>query len=156
MKSFNELPDYKDLQCLWKQERIEKPTPDLELTPDSWMERGAEVVGWWIARLEFWLSESGWLRAWLRFNLIVSIVLASAGLLLLPPVTRVLEQLARSSHWVGEIFGDVFTLVTGLPPVAITLGVLYLGYVAYRRFRRKRLPQRGGYQSGYQNEEYYQ
>ena len=84
MKSFDQLPDYKDLQCLWKQERIERPTPDLELTPDSGMERGAEVVGWWIARLEFWLSESGWLRAWLRFNLIVSIVLASAGLLLLP------------------------------------------------------------------------
>ena len=73
MKSFDQLPDYKDLQCLWKQERIERPIPNLELTPDSGMERGAEVVGWWIARLEFWLSESGWLRAWLRFNLIVSI-----------------------------------------------------------------------------------
>ncbi len=151
MKSFNELPDYKDLQCLWKQERIERPTPDLELTPDSWMERGAEVVGWWIARLEFWLSESGWLRAWLRFNLIVSIVLASAGVLLLPPVTRVLEQLARSSHWLGDILSEVFRLVTGLPPVVISLGVVYLGFVVYRRIRRKRLPQRG-----YPQEDYYQ
>ena len=48
MKSFDQLPDYKDLQCLWKQERIERPIPNLELTPDSGMERGAEVVGWWI------------------------------------------------------------------------------------------------------------
>ena len=152
MKSFSDLPNHRELRRLWKQEPLDRPTANLELTPDSWVERGAEVVGWWIARLEFWLSESGWLRAWLRFNLIVSIVLASAGLLLLPPVTRVLEQIARSSHWLGEILGDVFALITGLPPVAITLGVLYLGYLAYRRFRRKRLPHRGGYPQ----EDYYQ
>ena len=145
MKSFDQLPDYKDLRCLWKQKRTERPTPDLELTPDSWVERGAEVVGWWLARLEFWLSESGWLRAWLRLNLIVAIVLTSAGLLLLPPVARVLEQIARSSHWLGEIFGELATVITSLPPVAVTLGVLYLGFVLYRRFRRRRLSHRGGY-----------
>ena len=152
MKSFDQLPDYKDLRCLWKQKRIERPTPDLELTPDSWVERGAEVVGWWLARLEFWLSESGWLRAWLRLNLIVAIVLTSAGLLLLPPVARVLEQIARSSHWLGEIFGELATVITSLPPVAVTLGVLYLGFVLYRRLRRKRLLHRGG---GYPGEDYY-
>lgn len=152
MKSFDQLPDYKDLRCLWKQERIERPTSDLELTPDSWVERGAEVVGWWLARLEFWLSESGWLRAWLRLNLIVAIVLTSAGLLLLPPVARVLEQIARSSHWLGEIFGELATVITSLPTVAVTLGVLYLGFVLYRRFRRRRLSHRGGYPQ----DEYYQ
>ncbi len=151
MKSFSDLPNHRELRRLWKQEPLDRPTANLELTPDSWVERGAEVLGWSLARFEFWLSASGWLRAWLRFNLIVSIVLASAGLLLLPPVTRVLEQLARSSHWLGEIFGNLFKLVTGLPPVAISLGVLYLGFVVYRRFRRKRLPQRG-----YPQDEYYQ
>ena len=143
MKSFSELPDYRELRRLWKQEPIERPTPDLELTPDSWVERGAEVIGWWLARLEFWLSESGWLRAWLRLNLVVSIALASAGLLLLPPVTRVLEEVARSSHWLGEIFGELVAVITGLPPVAVTLGVLYLGFVLFRRFRRRRLMSRG-------------
>jgi hypothetical protein len=63
----------------------------------------------------------------------------------------VLEQLARSSHWLGLIIGDVFGLVTGLPSVVISLGVLYLGFVVYRRIRRKRLPQRG-----YPQDEYYQ
>lgn len=151
MKSFTELPDYKDLRKLWKQEPVERPVPDLELTPDHWVERGAEVVGWSLARLEHWLSASGWLRAWLRLNLFLSIVLTSAGVLLLPPVTRVLEQLARSSHWLGHILGEVFRLVTGLPPVVISLGVVYLGFVVYRRIRRKRLPQRG-----YPQEDYYQ
>ena len=151
MKSFTELPYYHDLRKLWKQEPVERPVPDLELTPDHWVERGAEVVGWSLARLEHWLSASGWLRAWLRLNLFLSIVLTSAGVLLLPPVTRVLEQLARSSHWLGDILGEVFRLVTGLPPVVISLGVVYLGFVVYRRIRRKRLPQRG-----YPQEDYYQ
>jgi hypothetical protein len=151
MKSFHELPDYQDLRQLWKQEPVSPPVPDLELTPDHWVERGAEVVGWSLARLEHWLSASGWLRAWLRLNLFLSIVLTSAGVLLLPPVTRVLEQLARSSHWLGDILGEVFRLVTGLPPVVISLGVVYLGFVVYRRIRRKRLPQRG-----YPQDDYYQ
>ena len=151
MKSFTELPDYKDLSKLWKQEPVSPPVPDLELTPDHWVERGAEVIGWSLARLEHWLSSSGWLRAWLRLNLFLSIVLTSAGVLLLPPVAQVLEQLARSSHWIGAILGEVFKLVTGLPPVVISVGVLYLGFVVYRRIRRKRLPQRG-----YSGEDYYQ
>jgi len=67
------------------------------------------------------------------------------------PMAQVLEQLARSSHWLGLIIGDVFGLVTGLPPVVISLGVLYLGFIVYRRIRRKRLPQRG-----YPQDEYYQ
>ncbi|MCB1234163.1 MAG: hypothetical protein KDM91_03745 [Verrucomicrobiae bacterium] len=145
MKSFQELPDYRELRKLWKQEPIERPVPDLELTPDSWVERGAEVIGWWLARLEYWLSESGWLRAWLRLNLLVSIVLTIAGVLLLPPVAQVLEQVAKSSHWLGAIFGDLVGMLTALPPVVISLGVLYLGFVVVRRFRRKRLMNRGGY-----------
>jgi len=151
MKSFTELPDYKDLRQLWTQEPVSPPVPDLELTPDHWVERGAEVIGWALARLEHRLSASGWLRAWLRLNLFLSIVITSAGVLLLPPVAQVLEQLARSSHWIGLIIGEVFGLVTGLPPVVISVGVLYLAFVIYRRIRRKRLPQRG-----YSGEDYYQ
>jgi len=151
MKSFQELPDFKELRQLWKQKPIDQPKADLELTPDSWVERGAEVIGWWLARFEYWLSGSGWLRAWLRFNLIVSIVLTSAGFLLLPPVARVLKQLAKSSHWLGEILGECFAVLTGLPPVVVSIGVLYLGFVLFRRFRRKRLTNRG-----YQQDDYYQ
>lgn len=145
MKSFQQLPDHPELRRLWKQEPIECPVPDLELTPDSWVERGAEVIGWWLARLEYWLSESGWLRAWLRLNLLASIVLTVAGVLLLPPVAQVLEQVAKSSHWLGAILGDLLEVLTGLPPALISLGVLYLGFLVARRFRRKRLTNRGGY-----------
>jgi len=151
MKSLHELPDYKDLRQLWKQDPVAPPVPDLELTPDHWVERGTEVLGWSLARFEHWLSASGWLRAWLRLNLFLSIVLTIAGLLLLPPVAQVLEQLARSSHWIGLIVTEAFALATGLPPVVISLGVLYLGFVVYRRIRRKRQPYRG-----YPGEDYYQ
>lgn len=151
MKSFKELPDYRELRKLWKQEPVEQPTPDLELTGDSWVERGAEVLGWWLSRLEYWLSRSGWLRAWLRLNLLVSIVLTTAGVLMLPPVTRTLEQLAMSSHWLGSIVGNIVAVLTGLPPAAISIGVLYLGYVLFRRLRRRRIASRGyGHEEGWQ------
>jgi len=123
-----------ELRNLWKQEPLRPPRRYLELTPDSWVERGGEVIGWWIARLEYWLSESGWLRAWLRLNLIVSIVLSIAGLLLLPAVSRVLEQFAQSSHWIASVVDDVFGIIRGLPPVIISLGVVYLVFVVARRF----------------------
>jgi len=148
MKSFTELPDYKDLRILWKQEPVSPPVPDLELTPDHWVERGAEVIGWSLAQLEHWISASGWLRAWLRMNLFLSIVLTSAGVLLLPPVAQVLEQLARSSHWIGAILGEVFKLVTELPPVVISLGILYLTFLLARWLIRRRSGRRGeGYYS---------
>ena len=151
MKSFSDLPNHRELRRLWKQEPLDRPTANLELTPDNWVERGAEVLGWSLARFEYWLSASGWLRAWLRLNLFLSVLLMIAGVLLLPPAERVLRQLAQSSVWVGTILGEVFKLVTGLPPVVVSLGVLYLGFVVYRRIRRKRLPQRG-----YPGEDYYQ
>ena len=142
MKSFSELPDYKELRTLWKQEPIDPPTPALELTPDSWVERGAEVIGWSLAGLEYWLSDSGWLRAWLRLNLLLSIVLTSAGILLLPPVARVLEQLARGSHWFAEITADVVAAITALPPMIISLGAVYLGFALFQKFRRRQQQRR--------------
>jgi len=154
MKSFNELPDYDELRRIWKQKPINPPTSQLELTPDSWVERGAEVVGWFLAGLEYWLSETGWLRAWLRFNLLLSIVLTSAGLLLLPPVARVLEQLARGSHWFAEIVADVVAAITALPPLIISLGVCYLGYALFQKYRRRR--QRHGDRHPGELEGYYQ
>lgn len=152
MKSFSELPDPTELSKLWKQEPVADPEPDLELTPDSWIERGAEVIGWALARLEHWLSAGGWLRAWLRLNCFLAIVLTSAGLLLLPPMARVLEEIASSSHWLGIILGHLFAVLTHLPPVVLSVGALYLGFVAYRRYRRRRLSHRGGYP----HDEYYQ
>jgi len=137
MKSLSEIPDFEELRKLWKQEPIDPPKPELELTPDSWVERGAEVIGWSLASLEYWLSKSGWLRAWLRLNLLLSIVLTSAGVLLLPPVARVLEQLARGSHWFAEIVADLVSAVTALPPMIISLGVLYLGFVLFQKYRRR-------------------
>ena len=51
MKSFSDLPNHRELRRLWKQEPLDRPTANLELTPDSWVERGAEVLGWSLARV---------------------------------------------------------------------------------------------------------
>jgi hypothetical protein len=140
-----------DLQTFWKQEPVPRPRSSLELTSESWLERGAEVLGWSLARLEYWLSKSGWLRAWLRLSLFVSIVLTAAGVFLIPAVARLLEETARSSHWFAAIVADLVAVITALPHTVISLGVLYLAFVVFQMFRRRRGPGRG-----YPREDYYQ
>jgi len=149
MKSFSDLPNHRELRRLWKQEPLDRPTANhLELTPDSWVERGAEVLGWSLARFEYWLSASGWLRAWLRLNLFLSVLLMIAAVLLLPPAERVLRQLAQSSHWVAAVVHDLFGILTSLPPVVISLGILYLTFLLARWVIRRRSGRRGeGYYS---------
>ena len=138
MKSFEELPDGDAFERLWKQQPVRPPEPDLELRPDSWVGRGAEVIGWWLARLEHWLSESGWLRAWLRFCLWLSVALTAAALLLLPAVTKVLTEIATSSGLLAIIIGHVMTTIAALPPVLISLGCAYLAWVITKRLWLRR------------------
>ena len=140
-----------DLQTFWKQEPVPRPRSSLELTSESWVERGAEVLGWSLARLEYWLSESGWLRAWLRLNLFTSIVLTAAGVFLIPAVARLLEETARSSHWFAAIVADLVAVISALPHAVISLGVVYLAVVVFRMFRQRRPPGRG-----YPRDDYYQ
>ena len=140
-----------DRQTFWKQEPVRRPRPSLELTSESWVERGAEVLGWSLARLEYWLSESGWLRAWLRLNLFTSIVLTAAGVFLIPAVARLLEETARSSHWFAAIVADLVAVISALPHAVISLGVVYLAVVVFRMFRQRRPPGRG-----YPRDDYYQ
>jgi len=151
-KSFNDLPDDENSGGFWKQQPITKPKPDLELPSESWLKRGAEVIGWWFAKFEHWLSGSGWLRAWLRFCLWVCITLTAAGLLLLPAVSTVLAEFAVSTQWVATIIGHLATAVTVLPPVLISLAMAYVIYLVARRLWMRR---RG--RSGFRHpEEYYQ
>jgi hypothetical protein len=152
-----ELPDPRELhRRLWQPEPLEPPEADLELTPDHWVERGAEVIGWSLARLEYWLSQGGWLRAWLRLNLFLGAALAIAGLLLLPPAAQVIEQLARSGHWLSALCRQLIGTLAVLPPAVLSLGLCYLAFVVARRhFQRRRLQRerRGGH---YEDERYYQ
>lgn len=65
-----------------------------------------------------------------------------------------LEQLARGSHWFTEIIVDVVAAVTSLPPMIISLGVLYLGFVLFQKYRRR--GQRHGERHPRDLEGYYQ
>jgi hypothetical protein len=151
-KSLSDLPEADASGTFWKQHPITLPQPDLELPSESWIERGAEVIGWWFARFEHWLSRSGWLRAWLRFCLWLCITLTAAGLLLLPAVSTVLAEFAVSTHWIAIIVSQVASSITMLPPVLISLGLAYLIYLAARRVWMRRRG-RTGFR---QHEDYYQ
>jgi hypothetical protein len=134
---------------LWLQRPVRRPGDALELPPDNALARGLEVTAWSFARLEHWLSPGGWLRAWLRLNLILAIALSVAGMLLLPAAARFLEELARSGRWLGITVLDLITIIERLPAAAVSIGLLYIAYLAVRRLMRRRDPRPNNYPPGY-------
>ena len=60
---------------VWTPVSIPKPAIYAELEQLPWPERSAEVVIHALLSTEFWLSRSGWLREWVRFNLWLAVVL---------------------------------------------------------------------------------
>lgn len=122
----------------WRREPLPPPEPDLVLDPDNGIARGAEVIGWALARFEYWLSRSGWLRAWLRLALLLTIVLAAVGGFLFPAALGVLAGLAESLHWLVTIVVSISQAVASLPPLVISVGFLYVTFVLGRHLQQRR------------------
>lgn len=122
--------------ALWNPQPITRPQIDsavLDLPP---AQRGVEVILYWTARTEHWLSPTGWLRAWVRLNLWVAVVLAVCAFTVLPAVAVTVAGLAgltleisRISDDLGRSFASLLPLIGGL----ILAGVVL--YVARRHGR---------------------
>jgi hypothetical protein len=113
---------------------------DPDLTELSWPERVAEVSRYGLLGVEYWLSQGGFLREWLRLHIWAAIVLTVAAVLLVPPVTAVLQGAANWTAILGEILENVSAAIVGLPPLVIALATLLLLLRIGQRYwlRRKR------------------
>lgn len=125
---------------LWNPAPLPPPVIDPDLEQLSWPERVAELSRYGLLGAEYWLSQGGTLREWLRLNLWAAIVLTVAAVLLVPPVTAVLKGAAEWTALLGEILENVSAAIMGLPPLVIGLATLLLLLRIGQRYwqRRKR------------------
>ena len=130
------------LDHLWKPRPIERPTIDAELESMPWPERCAEAICYAFLLAEHWLSRQGVLREWLRLNVWVGVALLAAALLIVPPVTLLLEGVAGWAGLVQMSVSSITATVLGLPPIviAISSGLIAAKLLSRSWQRRKRRP----------------
>ena len=135
-------PVFQMTRRVWHPAPVPKPkiTPDLERL--CWPERSAEVVCHALLSLEHWLSRGGWLREWIRLNLWIAVVLIVISLLVVPPVTVVLEGVRDWTSLVSATVGNINTAVGKLPPIVLALATAFLVVKLIQWHRLTRRPQR--------------
>jgi len=131
---------------LWDPQPLSPPRIDPSLPTLPALQRGLEVIIYSLAATEYWLSPGGWLRAWVRLNLLITIVLAVSGVTVLPIVTAVFTEMSTWTGLADSMVGDVTQSVRRLPPIAVAIGALFLLMHLYRRYRAHQR-RKGYYQS---------
>jgi hypothetical protein len=111
---------------VWSPTPIPRPTILPDLHQLSWPERTAEVLRFTGLRLEHWLSRGGWLREWLRFNLWIAVILTVVAILVIPPVTAILEGARDWTGLVSATIGNINAAVTKLPPIVLAIATAFL------------------------------
>jgi len=99
---------------------LEPPQINPDLTGLSALERSAEVLRYSACRLEYWLSPRGELRAWLKLNLLLALLLAVPAVLVGPVLTYCFWTAATWSQFL------LATAVNILLTVLAAMGVVVL------------------------------
>jgi hypothetical protein len=135
-------PVFQLARHVWNPKPVPKPVIPTDLEQLSWPERSAEVVCHALLSVEHWLSGGGWLREWIRLNLWIAVVLIAAALLVIPPVTAVLEGVRDWTGLLGATVGNINVAVSTLPPIVLALASGFLILKFIQRQRANRRPQR--------------
>jgi hypothetical protein len=127
----------------WRPAPIEKPKIDPDLPGMPWPERCAEAIRYAFMVAEHWLSNRGVLREWIRLNLWVGVGLLVTALLIVPPVTLLLEGVADWSALIKQSVLNVTSMVMGLPPIVIAVSTLLIVIRLLSRNWQRRRQRRG-------------
>jgi hypothetical protein len=129
---------------IWNPRPIPRPQIDSELAALCWPERCAEVVCFTLLSIEHWLSQGGLLREWIRLNLWLAVILTVVAVLVIPPVTAVLEAASEWTAIASAIVGNITEAILKLPPIVLALATLFLVVKALQRlWQRRRVEQQG-------------
>ena len=134
-------------RAAWDPEPVDPPQVDRGLPGLPWPERSAESIRFATLSAEHWLSRRGVLREWVRLNLWAGVALLAFALLVVPPVTMLLEGTAQWSALVKTTALNVAAAAAGLPPVVIAVGAAVIAIKLLRRGWLRRRSQRR-YQDG--------
>ena len=127
------------LKIAWQPAPIHPPEVDPDLTELSGIQRPAEVLRYKILQLEHALSSGGGLRAWLKLNLLVALILVIPALLVIPVITFLLSSFAT---WTGFLLqaalNILYTLATIVCMVAVVRVLVYLLVTLRRDAQRQK------------------
>lgn len=121
------------LHAAWQPAPVAKPEVDpglAELTP---LERITEVLRYKLLQLEYSLSSGGGLRAWLRLNLLVCLLLTIPAILIVPVVTWLLQSFTT---WSAYLFATALNLLFTLLTIVAIVGAFILLLFTLSALRR--------------------
>ncbi|MDB4759257.1 hypothetical protein OAF99_02840 [Akkermansiaceae bacterium] len=136
-------------QLLVQPHPVARPTADRAyLRLPAW-KRSLASIAYCLRCLESWISPQGWIREWLRLN-VLGVVLAGTTVLLVGPiVTAILVSLLDWSHLTTLILIKVMTMVAVFPPLVLaTVSAIFLWKLVRRQRSQSRSP--------HQNAPYYE
>lgn len=112
----------------WHPQPVETPTVAEDLPRLSPVERSAESVCYGVKRLEHWVSPSGTIREWLRFNFWVAGMLAIPSLLVVPLMTYLLGSFASWTGFLVKIVGNLIVFpMLAIVCIATVSGIVFIG-----------------------------
>jgi hypothetical protein len=101
--------------------------------------RSVASIGYCARTFEHWLSPQGWLRQWLRINVLAVVLIGTSVLLLGPVITALLVSIFDWTNISVNIVVKIMSMVAILPPVllAIVSGVFLWNIIRRRRGQRR-------------------
>ncbi len=109
----------------WQPVPISVPVIDHDLHEMMVLERVTEITRFQIHQFEYTVSPGGGLRAWLRVNMLVAMVLIIPTVLVVPVVTSLAGQFATITMFLYQASVNLFyTVVTLIGTVASVLAFI--------------------------------
>jgi len=124
-KRWNEIP--------WRAVPLDPPTLNEQIESPNPIIRSAEVFRFSLLRLEFWISPTGHIRAWLRLNLFILAVVGIPAVTIAPLIVWLLSEIAAAIALALQI-------VEGLALIALYSLLLFVGLQVFRSIRKKTSP----------------
>ena len=96
------------LKAQWHPQPLNAPQVDPDLPNLNGLQRAVGALRYAFLSLEHWMSPSGRIREFMRWNAIVAVLLLIPAMLIFPIITLILWQVAG---WVGALANIACTLV---------------------------------------------
>ena len=116
----------------WQPVPVPQPEVDPDLPDLTAIERSAEVLRYSALRLEHAISPGGTLRAWLRLNVLLALLVGIPALFVVPVLTLLLSSLAS---WSGLLLQVTMNLLGILLSLAGVVTVVFLLVFIINRLR---------------------
>jgi hypothetical protein len=124
----------------WRPTPVAPPTLDSHLETLSGIERVAEVLRFSVLSVENAISPQGGVRAWLKLNLLVALVLAIPAVLVVPVITYLLSGFATWAQFLATIANNLLHVavsMVGMVLVVVIGGRIVMAQLASQGRRRR-------------------